>query len=115
MLAPLRAAPPPFPLVFHRRTSPNLNATSAWCPISDMGLPFQFDIAEFPRSARFDAVAQSQRLLLAPGGLRSAPAFRLTHRAVEMAQSDGDLVILHREQQTLPAPVPLTIALTKCD
>jgi len=60
MLAPLRAAPPPFPLVFHRRTSPNLNATSAWCPISDMGLPFQFDIAEFPRSARFDAVAQSQ-------------------------------------------------------
>ena len=45
-----------------------------------MGLPFQFDIAEFPRSERFDAVAQSKRLLLAPGGLRSAPAFQLTHR-----------------------------------
>jgi hypothetical protein len=39
---------------------------------------------EFPRSARFDAVVQSQRSI--------AP--------VEMAQSDGDLVILHGEQQT---------------
>jgi len=72
-----------------------------------MGLPFQFDIAEFSRSARFDAVAQSQRLLLAPGGLRSAPAFQLTHRAVGMAQSDVDLVIRHREQQTRLRQCPL--------
>jgi hypothetical protein len=37
---------------------------------------FQFDSSEFPCSARFfDAVVQSQRLLLALGGLRSAQPF----------------------------------------
>src|ERR1700687_1511881 len=42
-------------------------------------IAFQFDVAEFPRRARLDAVAQSQELLLTLGSPVRRRAFKVLH------------------------------------
>src|SRR3979409_2099360 len=61
-------------------------------------IALQFDIAEFPRRALLDAVAQPQELLLALGRRRSRRAFKLIHRVGGDGAGDGGPVLLHREQ-----------------
>jgi hypothetical protein len=70
-------------------------------------IALQLDVAEFPRRAHLDAVAQAEELLLALGRRRSGRAFKLVHRVGRDGAGDGGLVIRHREQHDHPVEVVL--------
>src|ERR1700735_4877767 len=65
----------------------------------------QFDIAEFPRGAFLDAVAQPQELLLALRRRCARGAFELVHRVGGDGAGDVGLVVLHGKAHHHPVEV----------
>src|SRR5687767_11711864 len=68
-------------------------------------MALQLDVAELPRRARLDAVAQAQELLFALVGLGPRRSLELIHRVGGDGAGDIGLVILHREHHDHPVEV----------